>query len=312
VLRVIPRARLLAAALATAAVASLAACGASSASGSATPAAATPGVVDVVAAEDPWGDVARQIGGDHASVTSIMKDPSADPHSYEVDPRAAAAMSSARLVVVNGAGYDDFATKLLRASPSDTRTVVEVADVAGATGDGVNPHLWYDPDAVRRTADALTRALSRIEPAHAAEFTANEEAFLASYQPYVDTLAAIRAAHAGARVGYTERVPGYLVQAAGLRLGTPAGFARAVEDGDDPSPADTARSDQAITSRSIRALLYNRQVVSAQTRSLTALATRSGVPVVPVTETLPPGEDFQTWQLHQAEALAAALERSGG
>ena len=69
---------------------------------------------------------------------------------------------------------------------------------------------------------------------------------------------------------------------------TPPGFAAAIENGNDPSPGDTAQMFRLITSRKARVLLYNAQATSPVTQQVRALARQSGVPVVPVTETMPP------------------------
>ena len=196
--------------------------------------------VHVVAAENFWGNITGQIGGSHVDVTSIISDPNADPHTYETDPKDAAAISAASFVILNGVGYDDFASKLLSASPNSCRTVITIQKVAGVTGSNPNPHLWYDPTYVKEAADAITAALIKSDPADASTFTSNEKTFLTAYQPYIDELAKIKAKYGGTKISYTERVPGYLVQTAGLVLGTPASFSQAVEDGTDPSPADTA------------------------------------------------------------------------
>lgn len=273
-----------------------------------TRAASTGSTVSVVAGENFWGDVTRQIGGQHVKVTSIISDPTADPHTYETDPRDAAAIGSASLVVLNGAGYDDFASKLLAASPNPARTVISIDEVNKVTGEGVNPHLWYDPDYVKGAARAITAQLSVVDPADASTFAANEEAFLSAYQPYVDILASIKARHAGAPIAYTERVPGYLVQAAGLTLGIPASFPQAVEDGTDPSPRDTAAFDAAISDKKVEVLLYNGQVTDPQTDAIKGLAQKAGVPVVAMTETIPAEyADFQSWQIAQARQVLAAL-----
>lgn len=266
------------------------------------------GVVTVVAAENFWGDIVGQIGGSHVRVTSIVSDPNADPHSYETDPKDAAAISQANFVVLNGVGYDDFATKLLKASPKSARTVVTVADVVGVKGDNPNPHLWYDSGYVKAAAQSIEVQLAKEDPADAAGFAANLSTFLTSYQPYVDTIAAIKAKYAGAKVAYTERVPGYLVAAAGLVLGTPASFAQSIEDGNDPSPADTAAMDAAMSHHTVKVLLYNAQVTSPVTQKVKELATASGVPIVGVSETIPKGErTFQSWQIDQAKAILTAL-----
>ena len=285
-------------------------CGVAACSNSSSrPTASVGGVVHVVAAENFWGNIAAQIGGSHVQVTSIISDPNADPHTYETDPKDAAAISAASFVILNGVGYDDFASKLLAASPNASRTVITIAKVAGVTGSNPNPHLWYDPTYVKAAVSAIAAALIKVDPTNATVFKANQRAFLKVYQPYIDELAAIKARYAGTKIAYTERVPGYLVQAAGLVLGTPASFSQAVEDGTDPSPSDTATFDADITAHKVKVLLYNAQVTDEQTNRIKTLAASAHVPVVGMSETLPPGErDFQSWQFDQARRLSSALD----
>lgn len=304
-----PASRLLAAVLAGA---SLAACSAAAGGGAGNglPTAAPthrPGQLVVVAAENLWGDVAAQIGGARVAVTSILSDPDQDPHEYESTVGDAAFVGAADVVVVNGAGYDPFMGRLLSANPRSGRTTLTVASAAG-TRPGANPHLWYDPASVRAAARAMERVFARRLPAHAAEFAAGLRRFLTG-EARVDTVvAAIRRAHAGTKVGYTEPVPGYLVAAAGLRLGTPKAFSIALENGSDPTPGDSAHFEQAIRHRTIKALLLNTQIEDPETVRLASIARSSGVPVVDVTETLPRGQHLQTWQADQATHLLRALD----
>jgi zinc/manganese transport system substrate-binding protein len=265
-------------------------------------------VVHVIAAENAWGDIAGQVGGAHATVASILSDPGADPHLYASNPRDAGRLAQANLVIVNGLGYDAFASKLLAAAGSDRREVLTVAKTLRATG-GANPHLWYDLPRMPRVARAIASALAAQDPRDRAYFDANAARFARSLAPVMTTLREIRGRHAGAPVAYTERVAGYLLQAAGLSVRTPPGFARAIESGSEPGPGDTQRLEDLITRRRIRALLYNAQATSPITKRLRSLAVGSGVPVVAVTETLPRGErSYQSWQLGQARALRKALD----
>ena len=266
--------------------------------------------LSVVAAENVWGDIVRQIGGDRVTVTSLVTDPNADPHSFEAGAAAAAAIAHARLVVVNGAGYDTFVASLLAAggSPALSQTVLAIDATVGATGPNVNPHLWYNPAYVTAGARAIAADLSKLDGNHAALFSTNLTTFLASYTVYQATIALIKQRHAGTSVAYTERVPEYLISAAGLTVASPANFARAIEAGSEPSPADAAAMNSVLTQRAVRALLYNSQVTSPVTQAVKDLAARQHIPVIGMAETIPAGTgDFETWQNNQAKALLAAL-----
>ena len=289
--------------VAFASVAGAAACGSSSSSGGSR---SIP-VVRVVAAENFWGDITRQVGGVHVDVSSIITDPSADPHQYESDARDAASVADAEIVIRNGLGYDDFMSKLLSSTSKRGRIVVSVQDVLHASADA-NPHLWYDVPRVPDVARAIESALATADPNDGAVFTRNRTAFVASLAPLERTLAATKAKYPRVPVAYTERVPEYLVAAAGLTDATPRGFAQAVEDGNEPSPGDGQKMDDLVTQHRIRVLLYNAQATSPVTDHLRDLAQRSGVPVVAVTETLPRSEtSYQSWQQHQLDALLRAL-----
>lgn len=265
------------------------------------------GRIAVVAGENVWGDILAQIGGSDVSVTSILDRPDEDPHEYESTLADAAAVAHAKLVVENGAGYDDFLARLVNADRPAGRVVLNVADLVGVKGKNPNPHLWYDPGFVQTAARRFAAQLSAIDPAKAETFAANLATFLAGENAVVAVIDQIRSRHPGADVAYTERVPGYLIDAAGLRLATPPGFAQALEDGNDPNPIDNARFEEQLSSKRVKVLLYNSQVTDALTGTLRKYATRHGVPVVGVTETLPPGSNFQTWQADQARALLEAL-----
>lgn len=299
-----PTARCLVSAVAAVGAALLAGCGASTPLSSGGPG----GAMAVVAAENTWGDMAGQIGGSRVSVTSIITDPNADPHTYETDARAAAAINGAALVIENGAGYDDFVDKIISTNARSGRDVLSIEATVGVGGANPDPHLWYNPDYVTAAARAIESHLAAHDPADASVFAANLQAFLTAYQPYIDTISAIKSKHAGTSISYTERVAGYLVQRAGLTLTTPASFAQSIEDGNDPSPADTAVMDRAMTGRTVKLLLYNAQVTSPATQRVRDLATASGIPVVGVAETIPAGKpSFQAWQIDQAAAILAAL-----
>lgn len=279
-----------------------------SAPSASTTSAAASAPLLVVASTNVWGDIAKQVGGDRVSVTSIMSDPNTDPHEFEADAKTAAEVSKAQLVIENGLDYDSFMDTLISGSPNSSRVLINAANVMQIDGADANPHVWYDIAKVPDVASAISDQLGKLDPADAATFTTNAKTFTASLTPIDNAIAAIKTKDTGAPIGYTERVPGYLVDAAGLKLATPASFAQSIEDGNDPSPSDNAAMDTALSSKAIKVLLYNGQVTSPATEAIKHLAQSSGVPVVGVTETLPPTDkDFQAWQLRQINDVATAL-----
>jgi zinc/manganese transport system substrate-binding protein len=262
------------------------------------------GPLDVVAAENTYGDIVRQIGGPQVEVTSVLKDPNADPHLFEPGTTNGLAVARARVVVQNGLGYDTFMDKLESASPSKSRIVVSIQQVLGASD---NPHLWYDVPKLPAIGAAIERALAQADPKHAPSYRAGLVRFDHSLAPLDAVVAAIAQAHPGAPVAYTEPVPGYLLEAAGLRNVAPEAFTRAIEDGTEPPPDAVSQMLALMHDRRVRVLLYNDQAVSPITTRVRSAARAAGIPVIGVSETLPPGLTFQSWQIGQARALQAAL-----
>ncbi len=267
------------------------------------------GKLDVVAAENAYGDIASQIGGRYVSVTSILTDPNADPHLFEPGTANGLAVSRARVVIQNGLGYDDFMTKLEKAAPAQNRIVVTIADLLGVQGADANPHLWYDVPRLGRIAAGIAAAFARADPSHAAAYRSGARRFERSLEPLRAEIARIRARFGGAPVAYTEPVPAYLLAAAGLRNLAPEAFTRAIQDGSEPAAAAVSAMNALVAQHRIRALLYNDQTVSPITEQLAAAARQAGIGVVGVSETLPPHLTFQQWQLGQARALASVLAR---
>ena len=97
----------------------------------------------ILAAENVYADIAAQIGGNYVHTTAILSNPDQDPHLFEASPSVARDVKSADLVILNGAGYDDWMAKLLEASPNTTRKTLEMAEITHVQS-GENPHIWYD------------------------------------------------------------------------------------------------------------------------------------------------------------------------
>ncbi|MEA2311293.1 MAG: zinc/manganese transport system substrate-binding protein [Solirubrobacteraceae bacterium] len=274
----------------------------------ASPSNPRPSGLRVVAAENFWGSLATQLGGARVRVTSIITSPDADPHDYE--PRAADArtMAGAQLAIVNGIGYDEWASRLIAANPVDGRRILDVGTLVGLKA-GDNPHQWYSPATVRRVIDRIVVDYQRLDPSDAAYFD-RQKALVESrnLRRYRGLIAQIRRRYGGTPVGASESIFVPLAKALGLHLVTPAGFLRAVSEGTDPTTTDKQTVDRQIVRGQIRVWVYNRQNTTPDVKRLNEAAARSRIPISTVTETLTPaGVSFQQWQVAQLEALARAL-----
>ncbi len=264
--------------------------------------------IAVVAAENQYGNVARQVGGAAVRVTSIENNPNTDPHTFEVSPRVAQQIASARLVIENGLGYDSFVAKIEHATPSRARKTIVVRRLLHLAPSTPNPHLWYRPDTMPALAEALARAFSAIEPANSAAFHRRAETFIASLGPWKAALAAIKHRFGGSAAAVTEPVGNDLLRAAGLKVKTPFSLQTAVMNGLDPSPQDVAIEEALFSRHQVKVFVYNVQVTDSLTTQFLADAARAHVPVVGVYETMPtPGFTYQSWMLAETRALERAL-----
>lgn len=278
--------------------------------GSPSPNGLPPGAISVIAGENFWGSIALQLGGSHVSVQSVVSDPNADPHEYESSANDARAFADAGLVILNGAGNDEWGRKLLDANPASGRHVLTVADLLGKKV-GDNPHFWYSPDYVVRVADAITAQYRSIDSADASYFDQRRAEFTTALQPYTDEIGKIRLNYAGTPVGATESIFVYLAGALGLNLTTPAEFMNAVAEGNDPPVSAVVEFQDQISANQIKVLVYNVQTTTAVTTTVKALAASHHIPSVGVSETLLPANlTFQEWQLKQLTSLEAALSTS--
>ncbi len=270
-------------------------------------------VIDVVAAENFWGSLAEQLGGSHVKVTSIINNPDADPHDYEPTAADGRVIAAAKLVIINGVGYDAWATKLADANPSSARTTLTVGDLVGAK-DGDNPHRWYNPDDVRKVIDQITADYKKIDPADAGFFDTQHSSVLSTnLKTYFDTISQIKTNYAGTPVGASESIFAMLSPALGLNLLTPPSFLTAISEGSDPTAADKATIDAQIKNKQIKVYVYNSQNATPDVQAQVDAAKKAGIPVSTITETMTrAGASFQDWQVAQLTALKQALGQATG
>jgi len=271
------------------------------------------GRLRVVAAENFWGSIAAQLGGDRTRVSSIIVNPSTDPHSYEPSAKDARTIAGAEVAIVNGIGYDNWAPKLLAASPLAGREVLNVGDLLGLK-EGDNPHQWYSPASVQRVIAQIVADYDRLDPAGAAYYAQRERTFQTIDLANYDRLRKeIRERYAGTPVGYSESIFRPLGEDLHLRLLTPYSFAKAVAEGTDVTAEDKQAVDRQAEDRQIEVWVFNSQNVTPDVQRVNELAKAAGIPIATVTETLDPaGDTFEQWQVAELEGLMRALEEATG
>lgn len=263
--------------------------------------------IAVVAAENFYGDVAVQIGGADVTVRSILENPDQDPHLFEATPAVGRELAGARIVIYSGIGYDPWMDKFLAATRSPGRKVIVVARLIGRKP-GDNPHIWYEPQAMKALAARLAALLIAEDPAHAEAYRTRLARFDASLRPLAAKIAALRARYAGTPVTATEPVVGYLFQALGLKVLNHR-FQLAVMNGTEPGARDVGTFESDLRNHRVELLVYNGQATSPLAERMVTLAHAAGVPVVEATETEPPGKNYQQWMADELEAIASALAK---
>ena len=273
--------------------------------GAAAPAHAAEGQIAVVAAENFYGDIARQMGGDRVAVVSIMNNPDQDPHLFETTPSIVRQLAAAQIAILNGANYDPWMDKLLAATPRVGRTVISAAQLTGRKP-GDNPHLWYDPVTMPAVATALAEALAKADSTHALDYTGRLKTTLAALGRITQRVAQLKAKHAGTAVTATEPVFGPMAEALGLTMRNQR-FQLAMMNDTEPSARDLAAFESDLKERKVKVLIYNSQVSEKLTERLRDIAHKAKVPVVGVTESMPANTSFQDWVLSELDALDKAL-----
>lgn len=270
------------------------------------------GLIHVVASTNVYGDIAKQIGGDRVSVTSIISDAAQDPHSYEADARVQLALSKADVVIQNGGGYDDFVDTLLKGANNPKVALLNAATISGydqtpATG-MFNEHLWYDFPTVRKVVTKIEAVFAKLDPKRASVFAAKGAAFSAAVSSLESSEATLKTTAAGEGAAITEAVPLYLLDAIGLVNKTPRKFSAAIEEGTDVSPLVLTQTLALFSDHAVKLLAYNEQTSGPQTEQVLAAAKKAGVPTVPVRETLPEGKDYIAWMTATLAAITASLK----
>ncbi|EFA22155.1 metal ABC transporter solute-binding protein, Zn/Mn family [Bifidobacterium gallicum] len=259
--------------------------------GTATPEAKGP--VSIVASINQWGSLASRIGGNDVTVTSLVTASSTDAHDFEPTSKDLAALSKADIVLVNGAGYDSWATKATRDG-----TTISAADMVGAIP-GDNPHLWFSNDARQAVAKELHDTLCRLRPDDKKVFDTAYHAWQDDEDKLADTMKQFAKDHPDLTYAAVENIAAYLLSDLGIRNLTPKGFEQAAQSDSEPSASDIKDFQQLIDDHGIDLLVNNPQEHSETAKLLVEAANHdpdNPVAVLDVTEQIPADEpDVTAW-----------------
>lgn len=262
-------------------VAAMGACGSRESTGAAS--SNSSGTLNVVASINQWGSVASEIGGSRVKVTSIINSTAVEAHDYEPTSADIAAIAKADVIIVNGAGYDSWATK----AASSTKAQVVNAAESGGKHDGDNPHVWFSAAVRTAAAKAIATAYQHSDAAHAEEYTKQLKAWQDKEKTLESAIAEAKQRLDGKKYAATESVAVYLADDLGLTDATPAGYAQAVANESEPASGDVTAFSKLLQAGSVALLVINTQESNATTKQLTTAAGQGGVRVVELTEQMP-------------------------
>jgi zinc/manganese transport system substrate-binding protein len=139
----------------------------------------------IVVTTNILGDITRNIVGDQAEVTVLMK-PDADPHSFAVSAQQAALLEQAGLVVYNGLGLEEGVLRNVRAAEQAGATTLPVGEQvdpirysSDESAGEPDPHFWTDPDRVRRAAELISEHVAEnLDGVDAEVVRANTDRYL--------------------------------------------------------------------------------------------------------------------------------------
>ncbi|WP_165776785.1 metal ABC transporter solute-binding protein, Zn/Mn family [Bifidobacterium simiarum] len=294
------------AAITCTALMALGACSGGSGGASASSSGPSDGPIAVTASINQWGLLARQIGGDQVNVDSILGSTNVDAHDFEPQTSDIAKISKSDILVVNGAGYDEWAVKAAAGSV----TTVNAAEAVGAA-DGDNPHLWFSKDARKAMARELCEAFAKERPAKKDYFDSRLSTWSKSESELERTMDTFASKHPKATYAATESVAYYLMSDLRLTDVTPKAYLQATANESEPAPADVQRFQSLLEGRKVSLLVNNTQEASDMTNLITGTAHKSDVPVIDVSEQVPEGQtSLVSWMNSLISSCEQALESS--
>ncbi|MCC2625574.1 MAG: cation transporter substrate-binding protein [Burkholderiales bacterium] len=264
---------------------------------------ATP--INIIAAENFYGQLAKEIGGNNVNVNSIISNPNADPHLFAITASTTKQIQDAQIIIYNGANYDAWMEQILKSQKN--LVVINVAKLMQLDRPGVNPHLWYKPDTMPALAFYLAKLLIKIDPSHESKYKENLAKFLKDNQRVQAVIAELKAKYTSLSVTATEPVFNYMTDAIGLHMQGLDVQWKIMND-TEPSPKMLSDFLDLLNKHKVRLLFYNNQVTEGITQNILTQAQKNNIQVVGINETMPPDLEINTWLLNQLNHTKLALQ----
>lgn len=261
--------------------------------------------IQVVAAENFYGETAKQLGSPYVQAVSIMNNPNQDPHMFNAGSKIAVLINDADIVIENGVDYDPWIEKLY-ASGNKKAVLINVGKLTHRKN-GDNPHIWYDPETMPIFAKALVNEFIKRDPMHKSVYEQNLVDFLAHALMYQTVVEHVREKCSGTSVTATEPILGYLIRALQFKM-LNEDFQQDMMNGADLTPNEIIQFEQSLNDKEVKLLIYNAQVTDPTTENLKKLALKKGIPVLGVSETMPSKEYYYDWMTEIVRKLERKLE----
>ncbi len=262
--------------------------------------------INVVAAENIYGSIAKQLGGPYVDVVSILNNPSQDPHLFSITPSTAKAAANADVIIYNGLDYDPWMNSLLATEGQRNRNVIVIADLMHIKI-GSNPHLWYNPDTIPIFAKYFVSVLTQLDPTHKEYFQQQLSKLNLDYQIIYKSIHQLQQNFKNIPVIATEPVFNYMCQSIGLVI-YGQGFQINIMNDIPPTVSQIKNFEDLLQQRRVHVLIYNDQVVNPMTNHMLSIANQENIPVVGVSELLPANMTYVQWMLKELNQLRSALE----
>lgn len=239
--------------------------------------------INVTTSLNFYGEVAKDVLGNHGSVTSIINSPNVDPHDFEPKSSDAKDISKTNIMVYNGLGYDSWAENLT----SNNKNIknINVGKLMNKSSSD-NPHIWYNIDTMKKLAYKLAKQFGQLQPQNKKAFEQNAKNYVKKLQPVEHKIDNIKKSKINKPVAVSEPVFDYSLDKLGYSVADKS-FEEAIEKGNDPAPADIRQLQNDIKNHKLAFFVVNKQVNSKIVTNLTNLAKNNHLRIVYVTETKP-------------------------